>query len=66
MASTAKVSVLLERKTADRFDAYCRKKGFKKSSLIARLVREYLDREERGQTASLFEDLPQEERGERG
>ena len=62
MASTAKISVLLERKTADRFDAYCRQKGFKKSSLIARLVREYLDREERGQTESLFDNLSGDER----
>lgn len=66
MTSMAKISFLLERKTAHRFDAYCREKGFKKSSLIARPVREYLEKDERGQTASLFEDLSQEEGGERG
>ena len=63
MASKAKISVLLERQTADRFDAYCRQKGFKKSSLIARLIREYLDREERGQTASLFDSFSGDQRG---
>lgn len=45
MAEHAKVSVLLEPAEAERFDAYCRARGFKKSTLIARLVRDYLDRE---------------------
>lgn len=40
-----KISVLLEDAEAARFAAYCKEKGFKKSSLIARLVREHLDRE---------------------
>ena len=30
---------------AGRFGAYCEAKGFKKSTLIARLIREHLDRE---------------------
>ena len=30
---------------AGRFEAYCEAKGFKKSTLIARLIREHLDRE---------------------
>ncbi|HKU65949.1 MAG TPA: hypothetical protein VJQ06_12905 [Rhizomicrobium sp.] len=33
---------------AGRFDAYCAAKGFKKSTLIARLIREHLDRENFG------------------
>ena len=45
MADLVRVQVLMPRPEADRFDAFCRKKGYKKSPLIARLVREYLDRE---------------------
>ncbi len=41
----AKLSVLLEVSEAQRFDAYCKEKGFKKSSLTARLIRDHLDRE---------------------
>jgi hypothetical protein len=44
-AQSAKISVLLDRDEAERFDAYCKEKGFKKSSLIARLIREHLTRE---------------------
>lgn len=42
----AKISVLLEAKEAERFDAYCKEKGFKKSSLAARLIRDHLDQEQ--------------------
>lgn len=42
---SVKVSVLLGRGEATRFDAYCRLRGFKKSTLIARLIRDYLDHE---------------------
>ena len=38
-----KISVLLGSKEFDRFDAYCQERGFKKSTLIARLIREHLD-----------------------
>lgn len=41
-----KISVLLEEALADRFERYCRGNGYKKSTLIARLVREHLDREQ--------------------
>ncbi len=40
-----KISVLLTEAEEERFDAYCREKGFKKSTLAARLIREHLDRE---------------------
>lgn len=40
-----KISVLLTDAEEERFDAYCREKGFKKSTLAARLIREHLDRE---------------------
>ena len=45
MADLVRVQVLIPKAEADRFGAYCRKKGYKKSPLIVRLVREYLERE---------------------
>ena len=46
MSQLARVNVLLSAEEAERFSDYCSRKGFKKSTLIARLVREYLDRED--------------------
>jgi hypothetical protein len=40
-----KVTVLFSDEEFDRLDNYCRDRGFKKSTLIARLVRQYLDME---------------------
>ena len=40
-----KVTVLLGPEEYDRFEAYCTQRGFKKSTLIARLIRDYLDSE---------------------
>lgn len=37
-----KVTVLLDREEFERFDAYCEQRGFKKSTLIARLIRDHL------------------------
>ena len=45
MSQLARVNVLLSADEAERFTAYCSRHGFKKSTLIARLVREHLDRE---------------------
>jgi hypothetical protein len=42
----AKISVLLDAEEAKRFDAYCKQKGFKKSSLTARLIRDHLNGEQ--------------------
>lgn len=39
---------------ADRFNAYCKAKGFKKSTLIVRLIREHLDRENFSSQPDLF------------
>jgi len=39
------VTVVLEKGPFERLDSYCRERGFKKSPLLARLVREHLDRE---------------------
>lgn len=44
MASTVKISVLLPKDEAERFDEYCRQEGYKKSTLVARLIREHLDK----------------------
>lgn len=39
------VSVLMSEEDFLRFEEYCAQSGHKKSTLICRLVREYLDRE---------------------
>jgi hypothetical protein len=39
----SKITVLLDPEEFSRFEAYCESQGFKKSTLIARLIREYLD-----------------------
>jgi hypothetical protein len=46
----ARVTALFSEDEAERFSAYCTRHGFKKATLIARLVREHLDREYRKQT----------------
>jgi hypothetical protein len=38
-----KVTVLLSDEEFERFDNFCRDRGFKKSTLLARLIRQYLD-----------------------
>ena len=38
-----KISVILNKEESDRFKEYCDQKGYKKSTLIARLIREHLD-----------------------
>jgi hypothetical protein len=40
-----KVTVLLDEEEFERFRCYCDGRGFKKSTLIARLIREHLDSE---------------------
>jgi hypothetical protein len=40
-----KITVLLLDEEFARFDAYCRERGYKKSTLIARLIRQYLELE---------------------
>ena len=42
---TLRVQVFLQTEEAERFERYCQERGYKKSTLIARLVREHLDRE---------------------
>jgi hypothetical protein len=57
-ASPAKISVLLTPEEAIRFEAYCEQRGHKKSTLIARLVREHLDREQFAMQAETFGGEP--------
>jgi hypothetical protein len=47
MTDVVRVQVLMQPQDARRFTQYCEREGHKKSTLIARLVREHLDREER-------------------
>lgn len=44
-ARMTKVTVLLPERDFARLDSYCGERGFKKSTLIARLIRDYLDSE---------------------
>lgn len=59
MAEVARVHVLLPGAQGERFEAYCRSKGHKKSTLIARLIRDHLDRERFDVQPGLFRDVQQ-------
>ena len=52
-----KISVLLDSEEFQRFDAYCEQQGFKKSTLIARLIRDHLDERDPGRQLRLPTDL---------
>ena len=39
------ITVLLDAEEFELFDAFCHEKGFKKSTLIVRLIRNHLDSE---------------------
>lgn len=54
MVETAKISILVPKADAERFDAYCKDRGFKKSPLLARLIREHLAAEGYGLQPELF------------
>lgn len=45
MADPVRIQVLLNRPDAERFERFCETRGHKKSTLIARLVRDHMDRE---------------------
>ena len=55
MAGPVRVQVLLSRDEAEQFDNHCLTRGFKKSTLIARLVGDDIDREEHYPQHELFE-----------
>ncbi len=45
MSGNKRISVLLPPDVFRRFNAYCADQGYKKSPLIARLIREHMDEE---------------------
>lgn len=45
MSDVFRVQVLLQAGEAERFERFCKERGYKKSTLIARLIREHLERE---------------------
>lgn len=55
-AKRKKFTVILDQEQLERFERYCRERGFKKSTLTARLIREYLDREGFGQPTKIKPD----------
>ncbi len=57
MADTVRIQVLLNPDIAERFESYCQERGHKKSTLIALLVREYLDREGYPGQETLFSSM---------
>lgn len=46
MSSAVRVQVLMQPEEARRFERYCERQGHKKSTLIARLIREHLEQED--------------------
>ncbi|WP_162998163.1 hypothetical protein [Brevundimonas lutea] len=52
MTQTVRVQVLMPPEDAGRFEAFCEARGHKKSTLIARLIRDHLDREGYGRDTS--------------
>lgn len=46
MAVPTKISVLVPDDEARRFEAFCSERGYKKSTLIVRLIKDHLDREQ--------------------
>lgn len=56
MSEPRRIQVLVPEREADRFEAYCREKGFKKSTLIVRLIREHMDQVGFRTQGRLFDD----------
>lgn len=55
MSAPARIQVILNLPDTERFERFCEARGHKKSTLIARLVRDHLDREEFASQAEFFE-----------
>lgn len=53
-SKTVRLQVLLDADDAERLERFCEEYGFKKSTLVARLIREYLDREAYPEQRTLF------------
>ena len=56
MSDPSRIQVLIPKEEADRFEAYCREKGVKKSPLIVRLIREHMDQAGYQIQRGLFDD----------
>jgi len=54
MADTVRIQVLLSPELAERFERYCVEHGHKKSTLAARVLREFLDQEGYPEQGNLF------------
>lgn len=54
MANVERITVLLSLEQSSRLSQYCETQGFKKSTLIARLIKEHLDMT----TATVQEVMP--------
>ena len=59
MRAPVRVQVLMPPDEAERFEDYCRARGFKKSTLIVRLIREHLEQEKFKPQHELFEGPPE-------
>lgn len=57
-SGTSKITVLLPNEEFRRFGDYCREHGFKKSTLIARLVRDLLNAEKEKEKLAPSEQNP--------
>lgn len=55
----SKVTVLLSEEEFARLDAYCTERGFKKSTLLARLAREHMNDEGFETQMEMFERRPE-------
>lgn len=54
MSAPVRVQVIFNQPDAERFERFCEARGHKKSTLIARLVRDHLDREEFASQGEFF------------
>jgi hypothetical protein len=59
--SKHKITVIIEDEEFVRFEAYCNRNGYKKSTLICRLIREHLDSERFSVQRTLDLNAPREE-----
>lgn len=50
-----KISVLLENEEYDKFETYCRDRGHKKSTLISKVIRDFLKGERSEPQQKLFQ-----------
>jgi hypothetical protein len=56
MSQNMRITVILEEDQGETFAAYCQKMGFKKSTLIKRLIREHIENEGFQHQKNLFDE----------